>query len=106
MTARDRFLPWSAYVLGGAGWFVSQQWGSSRVIDDCLHARPWQSVVLGLLGLALALFGGLLSCLGLLRSPSPLGKFIARVGVAADCVFMLAILFHTSANLLIPRCFS
>lgn len=103
---RERLLPWSAFLLGGAGWMLSSQWGAMRVSDGCVTARPWQTVGLGVLGLVLALGGAALSWQGLGAARTPTPKFIGRLSLSADCAFILAILFHTIATLLIPRCFS
>lgn len=106
MTLRDRLLPWSAFVLGGAGWFVGQQWGSTRVNAGCLTALPWQTAMLGLVGLLVGLLGAALSLRSVGANQPPAVNFIARISLAADGVFALAIIFHVTAVLLIPRCFS
>jgi hypothetical protein len=106
MTLRDRLLPWSAFVLGGAGWFVGQQWGSIRVNDGCLTALPWQTAVLALLGLLMGILGAALSLRSVGATQPPATNFIARISLASDGVFAVAIIFHVTAVLLIPRCFS
>lgn len=106
MRLRDRLLPWSALLLGGLGWAVSSQWGAMRVSDACIEARPWQTVIVGLGGFLLAVLGAMLSRRGLGGPEVPTARFARRLSLAADLVFALAIVFHTAATLLIPRCFA
>ena len=106
MTPRERTLPWSGFVLGAIGWVVSQQWGSARVTDACLIAWSWQTFLLGVIGLAFVLAGAAVSWRVRRDSSAPAARFVSTVSVAADVVFALAIVFHTVAILIIPRCFS
>lgn len=106
MSGRDRLLPWAGLLLGASGWAVSSQWGAARVSDACLQAWSWQTAILGIAGLALAAVGAWFSWIADRDSTMPTARFIARLSIAAAAVFALAILLHTAASLMIPRCFS
>lgn len=106
MTKRERLLPWSGFVLGGVAWAVSQQWGSDRVTDACLMARNWSTFLIGFVAFGVVLVGAGLSWRARQESAAPTARFVATVSLAADLVFGLAILFHTTSTLIIPRCFS
>lgn len=106
MMLRDRLLPWSGFVLGAIGWSVSGQWGAYRVSDACLQAWTLETAALGLAGLLLVLAGAWLSWLANRETALAAVRFVARLSLASDLIFGVAILFHTAASLIIPRCFS
>jgi len=106
MTMRERLLPWSGFLLGAIAWAVSQQWGSARTNDACLMAWGWQTFLIGLIALIVAIIGGALSWRARAQTGSPALRFVASVCLASAVVFALAILFHTLSALIIPRCFS
>jgi hypothetical protein len=106
MTLRDRLLPWSGLVLGTIGWAGSGQWDAMHVSDACLFAGKAETAGLGLAGLLLTLLGAWLSWRAARGARSPVANFVAWLSLLADALFALAILFHTAASLVIPRCFS
>jgi hypothetical protein len=106
MTMRDRIWPWAGFVLGALGWAVSGQWGAFRVNDACLQAWTFETAVLGVIGLIITAVGAWLSYLYDSRAETPTARFGARCSMAAAGLFAIAILFHTAAPLIIPRCFS
>jgi hypothetical protein len=106
MTMRERLLPWSGFVLGAIAWAISQQWGSARTNDACLQAWAWQTFLIGLIALIVAIVGGGLSWRVRGETGSPPLRFVASVSLASAAMFALAILFQTLSALIIPRCFS
>lgn len=105
-----RLLPWAGWIGGIAGWMFSDQTGSDLAQLDCTRADPLTMALIGLVGAALAIGGGLLS-LGVWRTPGRTDqpyagarRFIAGTGILAAGIFLLAILFQTMSSLIIPRC--
>jgi hypothetical protein len=106
MTMRERLLPWSGLLLGASGWAISGQWGAFRVSDACLQAWTLETAILGLIGLIVTVVGAWLSYVSERAAGTPAARFVARSSMAAAAIFAIAILFHTVAPLVIPRCFS
>ena len=105
-----RIAPWLGWIGGIAGWFASQQLGSSFAQLYCDGANLAPMLLLGAVALAVALAGGLMSW-GVWRHPAngaerPVRSrsFIAGTGALAALVFALAIVFQTAASLVIPQC--
>ncbi len=105
-----RLLHWAGWVGGIAGWIFSDQTGSDLAQLDCTRAEPLTMVLIGLVGAALAIGGGLIS-LTVWRTPGATDhpyagarRFIAGTGMLAAGIFLLAILFQTVSSLIIPQC--
>lgn len=106
MTRRERLFPWSGFVLGAVAWAVSHQWGSDRVTDACLMVHNWSTFLIGFIAFCVVLVGAGLSWRARQESVAPTARFVAAISLSADLVFGLAILFHTTSAVIIPRCFS
>jgi hypothetical protein len=104
--ARELFLPWAALLLSGFAWFGSQQLGSNLAFTACEATIPLWHVLIGLLSLALALAGGLLSHRVWRRGEgeSEVRRLLALVGMMAAVLLSLAIVLQTVAAFIIPRC--
>ncbi len=105
--AGELLLPWAALLGGGIGWALSHQIGSNSVIDHCDGGRLALVLVVGLIGLALAGGGALLS-LRLRRrgaAESETRRFIALVGTLVAALLALAIVLQTVSALVIASCF-
>ena len=106
----SRIAPWSGWIGGIAGWFVSQQFGANFVQLDCDAADLAPMLLVGLLGAALAAGGGVVSWMVWRRRPEgaePQTRsrgFIAGTAALAALVFALAIAFQTTSSLVIPQC--
>jgi hypothetical protein len=106
--ARLYAWPWAGFLLGGLGFVLSHQIGSTGNYDACsLHG--WPDVLLaGVLCLGLAGTGALLSWRlwrrGEHHETAP-RRFIALVSTLAAGLFAFAIVPPMVASLLIPRCF-
>ena len=105
----SRIAPWLGWIGGIAGWFVSQQFGSSYAQLDCDAANLAPMLLVGLFGIALAVGGGVMS-FAVWRHPGgaePAARsasFIAGTAALAALVFALAIVFQTLSSLIIPQC--
>jgi hypothetical protein len=97
-----KLTPWAGLVHGALGWAASHS-ASMRVSDDCTSTSPTLVVLLGLVALIVAGSGLWLSRRGpgnVTRS----ARVISRISSLAVVGFILAILFHIAAALIIPRC--
>ena len=92
-------------MLGaGFGWALSHQAGSDLVTDKCHTANPVVMILIGLVGLGIACFGGLVSWRAAGNEEGG-RKFVAWVGVLMAALYSIAIVMQTLAALILPRCF-
>ena len=100
----NRIAPWSGWIGGIAGWFVSQQLGANFVQLDCDAANLAPMLLLGLLGATLAVGGGIVSWTVRRRQPEGAEprtrsrSFIAQTAALAALVFTLAIVFQIATK--------
>lgn len=101
-------LPWSGVVGGAAGWFVSQQAGSNMVFTHCENGQAWGVALIGLIGIALAASGGLLSyrCWRGEREGVTVHRFVGLLGSLVAALLAFPILMQMIAGLLVPGCLS
>ncbi|WP_340315455.1 hypothetical protein [Rhizorhabdus argentea] len=103
--ARAHLQPWSGMIGAGLGWVLSDQFGSNFTFDHCEAAHPVLMLVVGAIGLAIAVIGAVWS-LPVWRDEPPSGRrFVAALGVGMAALFAVAIILQTVASLIIPRCF-
>ena len=106
----SRIAPWAGWIGGIAGWFVSQQLGANFVQLDCDAANLLPMLLVGLLGVGLAVGGGFVSWTVRRRhsegaEPEARSRsFIAGTAALAALVFALAIMFQTVSSFIIPQC--
>jgi hypothetical protein len=103
---RDQFLPWTGLLTGFAGWAITHQFGADSTFDNCAVAVPGPVLIVALLGIAAAVWGGLMSW-GVLRDDkeAPARQVVASISVGAAALFVLAMLLPMIAALVIPPCF-
>lgn len=92
-------------ALGPLGWALHHQFGSSFSFADCHAASAPVLAGTGLLGLALAAGGGLVSWRAFAARPAPPDGFIALLGVMAGGLFSLTLVIQVLAALVVPACF-
>ena len=104
--ARDLLMPWAGLIAGLIGMAVVHQVGSEGVFDSCAVVSPVPLLIVAVLGIALALAGGLAS-LGVLRgdSETPVRKLVATISLGMVGLFAFAMLLPMIASLVIPPCF-
>jgi hypothetical protein len=97
--------PWWGFLLGLPGWAVSLETGSSLSFDHCEAMGTGTALVIGGIGLVLAVLGAALS-FRVWRSEGEDGarRFIGLVAGSSAVLFAVAILLQTIATLVIPRC--
>ncbi|MBA2918867.1 hypothetical protein GON01_13275 [Sphingomonas sp. MAH-20] len=102
--AKYLLAPWAGMLGAGFGWALSHQVGSDLAQDNCNAANPVVMILIGLIGFAIAGFGGLVSWRAV---PGEHGgrKFVAYVGVLMAALLSVAIFMQTAAALLLPGCF-
>ena len=103
---RDLFMPWAGLVAGLIAAAFVHQAGSEGMFNACAVVSPVPLLIIAVLGLLLALAGGLAS-LGVLRgeSETPVRKLVATISLGTVGLFCLAILLPMVASLVIPPCF-
>lgn len=102
--ARRLLIPWSGMLGAVLSWALTDQVGSDLAQAHCGAAHPVLMIVIGLIGLAIAGFGGLTSWR--VRGREEGGRlFVATIGAFMAALFMIAIFLQTSASLFLPRCF-
>jgi hypothetical protein len=105
---RRALLPWAGVVGGAAGWFVSQQAGSTMVFAQCDNGHGWSVMLVGLLGIVLAVGGGLLSYRSwrVEREAASGHHFVGLLGILVAAVLAFPIVMQTVAGFLVPGCLS
>ena len=101
---RNLLTPWSGMLGAGFGWALAHQLGSDLAQDQCGAANPVVMILIGLLGIAIIGFGGLVSWRAIGREEGG-RKFVAFVGALMAALFAVALIMQTSATFLLPRCF-
>ena len=111
MTSKDRILsnllPWAGLIGAGLGWAVAHQAGSDGNFFDCNRTGAPVILLITLVGVAVALGGGLLS-LRVWRArdgETAARAFIALVSMMSVLLFLFAIILPLLASLINPRCF-
>jgi hypothetical protein len=110
---RQAWRPWTGWLGGLSGWFLSQQFGTSLAQDACASINPLTHGLIGLAGLSLAGLGIFFSSPVWRNKAPPLEDatpqsraFIAVCGAGAALIFSLAIIFQTLSPMVIPPCYS
>jgi hypothetical protein len=97
---------WAALFAGATAWFVSQQAGSDLTFSNCHKSGLVPVLIIGLIALALAGVGALLSHRVWDRSAEEAGTpFAALVGMLVAALLAIAIVYQTAAAFIIPSCF-
>lgn len=99
--------PWTGLFVGAAAWAADHQLSSDGNYWDCARAGGPFVVVVGLVCLAVAVGGGILSWNARPDTPGEATesrRFARFIGAAAAAVFALAIAFGTWAGVLLPGC--
>ena len=102
--AKYLLVPWAGMLGAGFGWALSHQVGSDLVQDNCNAENPIVMILIGVIGLAIAGFGGLVSWRAIGREDGG-RKFVSFVGVLMAALFAIAIFMQTAATLFLPACF-
>lgn len=105
---RERLFPWAGVIGGAAGWYLSQQTGSTMVFAGCGAGHWWSVGLLGLLGLTLSVGGALLSysCWRGDREEANGWRFVSLLGIMVGALLSFPILMQTIAGFLVPSCVS
>jgi hypothetical protein len=105
---RSLAFAWAAMALGAVAWFGSQQLGSDLSFSNCAANGAVATGLIGLVALAVALAGGLMSHrVWKGRESEAEGRdFIALVGMLVAALLALAIVYQTVAAFIVPSCFS
>jgi hypothetical protein len=97
--------PWTGLFAGAAAWAVHHQLGADANMWSCTRANGAFAIATGLICLALAGAGGLVSWQSTTNDPaSQYHRFARAVGLMAAALFILALLFQTLAGAIVPAC--
>lgn len=106
MTRREVLQPWSGLIGGAAGWFLSQQAGANAVFAGCANGSSLTTVLVGLVGLALAIGGAVFSWRAWRSGEPGAWGFAGLVGALVGTLLAFPIALHTLAALIVPECYS
>jgi len=103
----ELMLPWSGLIGAGTGWALAHQVGSNFDAQHCEAFSPLVALLVGLVGLAIALGGGLLSWRHYKRGEAGGGArhFVSLIGVLTAGLFSVALVWQTLSSFIIPRCY-
>ena len=103
----ELLLPWAGWIGAALGWALTHQIGSNLDFDHCGAMSPLLAVLLGLAGLGVVIGGGLLSRRAYRRGEAGAGSrhFVALLGMLMAALFSTALVWQTTASLIIPRCY-
>jgi hypothetical protein len=99
--------PWTGLFVGAGAWAADHQLSSDGNFRDCAEAGGPFIIVVGLVCLAIAIGGGVLSWRARPEAPdeeAETRRFARFIGAAAAAIFALAIAFGTWAGALLPAC--
>jgi hypothetical protein len=101
----EHLAPWLGLVAGAVGWAATHQIGSDSVLDDCAARGGGFILLVGFVGLVVALAGAWFSWL-VWRDENESGgrRFIGLVGAMLALLAVFAILLQSVAALIIPSC--
>jgi hypothetical protein len=108
MSARrplEHAQPWLGIAASALGWAVSHQVASSSIFDDCRVATPGFVLLVGAIGLVVAVVGGLFSW-DICRRPdeTPGRHFLGLTGALLAGLASFAITLQSISALIIPPC--
>ena len=102
----EHLMPWAGLVLAGLAWFAAHQTGSNAVFDDCEAGTPVFNLTVNLIGLALALFGGLFSWKIWRRGAEETEgrRFLGLSGLLFAALLIFALVLQLLSGFIVPRC--
>ena len=97
--------PWLGLAGAAFGWGAAHQVGSAAIFDDCRVAQPGFVLLVGVLGLAVTVAGGLFS-LDIWRraDESPGRRFLGLLGALLAALAGFAVILQSVSALIIPPC--
>jgi uncharacterized membrane protein len=93
-----------AIGLVAFGWALSHQWGSDTVFDDCARSGGMIVVLVSLIGLVLATFGGFYGYHAASVSVGSGRRFLGVLGALLAPFAAFAIVLQIAAGLILPPC--
>ena len=105
--AGELLRPWAGFLGAGLGWALAHQTGSYLDIQHCELMSPLVALLIGLVGLGMAVGGGFLSYGTYRRGKAGPGArhFLSLVSMLAAALFSTALVWQTISSLIIPRCY-
>ena len=102
----EHLMPWAGIVLAGLAWFAAHQIGSDTVFDDCQAGNPLFNALVNLVGLALALLGGLFGWRIWRRDGDETEgrRFLGLLGMLFAMLLCFALVLQLVAGFIVPRC--
>jgi hypothetical protein len=103
----SRLAPWAGWITAPAAIALNHQGLGDLIFFDCRIGNPATAIVMGLVTLALAWAGGLVSwrARGPLEGSEPGPRwFIAAIGLMTAALYSVTIIFQVLSGLIIPTC--
>ena len=101
----DQAQPWLGIAAAALGWGASPQVASSAIFDDCRVATPAFVLIVGAIGLVVAVGGGLFSWDIWRRADETPGRhFLGLTGALLAGLASFAIILQSISALIIPPC--
>jgi hypothetical protein len=102
----EHVMPWAGLVLAGAAWFAAHQTGSISTFDDCEAGTPLFNAIVNLLGLTLALLGGVYSYRIWRRGDDETEgrRFLGLTGMLFAMLLCFALILQLVSGFIVPRC--
>lgn len=106
--AIEHLMPWAGVLLAGAAWFAAHQTGSVSIFDNCEVGNPLFNAVVNLIGLALAVLGGVYGWRIWKRGADETEgrRFLGLLSLLFAMLLSFAILLQLIAGFIVPRCLS
>jgi drug/metabolite transporter (DMT)-like permease len=104
----EHLMPWAGVVLAGVAWFTAHQVGSDSVFDNCEAGNPLFNAVVNLIGLALAVLGGVYGRRIWRRGEDETEgrRFLGLLGMLFAMLLSFALVLQLVAGFIVPRCLS
>ena len=102
----EHLMPWAGLALAGLAWAMAHQTGSISVFDDCQAGTPLFNAIVNLLGLALAVLGGLFSWRIWRRGADETEgrRFLGLTAALLALLLTFALLLQLISGFIVPRC--
>jgi hypothetical protein len=101
---RSRWTPWLGLVAPPVAWAVHQQVAANLMLYDCRLSGAGLVTEVGVTMAVIAAVSGLISWSSRREDSAELRTLAGYIGAMSASVFFLALMFQTTATLMLPAC--